>query len=170
MPAQSERFAIPGNAGLDAAGRAARTAAVYDPFRTALSATLDARPERPLLITLHSFTPIYHGKPRAVEFGVLHDADDRAARILLDLAGEMTPLNCAMNQPYSATDGVTHTLRSQGQSRGLSSVMLEIRNDLIDTPAGVHRIAALLAPVLARTIAAASALPALPDATAGGAA
>jgi predicted N-formylglutamate amidohydrolase len=152
-PAQSERFAIPGNAGLTVAARARRVAEVYQPFTAALAATLDRHPGQPALITLHSFTPVYHGRRRTVELGVLHDADDRLARAVLGLARERTPLITEMNQPYSASDGVTHTLRTHAGPRGLANVMIELRNDLIDTPEGVARIAALLAPVLRRAIA-----------------
>lgn len=152
-PAQSERFAIPGNAGLDAADRHRRVAEVYRPFADAVAATLERHPGRPALITVHSFTPVYNGLARAVEMGVLHDADDRLARALLMLAREQTPLRCEMNQPYSAGDGVTHTLRTHAGARGLANVMIEMRNDLIDTPEGVARVAALLAPVLRQAMA-----------------
>ena len=33
----------------------------------------------PIVVTVHSFTPIYDGQRRAVEIGVLHDTDDRLA-------------------------------------------------------------------------------------------
>ena len=30
---------------------------------------------KPVVVTIHSFTPVYFGKPREVEFGIIHDAD-----------------------------------------------------------------------------------------------
>lgn len=147
-PAQSERFAIPGNAALSDNQKAARADAVYYPFRGLLGQVLDRHPVSPVLITIHSFTPVFHGKPRAVELGILHDSDDRMAQALLSAAQRRTNLNSALNQPYSATDGVTHTLCDQATRRGLANVMIEVRNDLIDGPAGATRIAGLLAPIL----------------------
>jgi predicted N-formylglutamate amidohydrolase len=152
-PAQSERFAIPGNAGISAEDKARRVAEVYLPFADAVSTTLDRHPGRPALITLHSFTPVYNGQRRDVELGILHDADDRLAQAVLRLARDRTPLRSEMNQPYSASDGVTHTLRTHAGPRGLVNVMIEVRNDLIDSPEGVARIAALLAPVLRQAMA-----------------
>lgn len=151
MPAQSEVFAIPGNTGLSDTERTRRTRDVYHPFRQLLSETLDARPGPTVLITIHSFTPVYQGRTRDVELGILHDSDDRAARILLRAVRD-SGLRAALNEPYSATDGVTHTLREHAIARGLPNVMIEVKNDLIDTPAGVNRLAGLLAPMLAATI------------------
>lgn len=151
MPKVSEVFVVPGNQGLTDEQRAQRVRDVYQPFRSALAQTLDARPRPPVLITIHSFTPVYNGKTRSVELGILHDSDDRAARIMLDHAASCG-LKVALNEPYSPVDGVTHTLREHGISRGLPNLMIEIRNDLVDTPAGVNRIVGKLAPVLAATI------------------
>ncbi|MCE8555273.1 N-formylglutamate amidohydrolase [Ruegeria pomeroyi] len=151
MPAQSEIYTIPGNAELSPAQRTQRADAVYHPFRQLLSATLDTRPAPLVLITLHSFTPVYQGRTRSVELGILHDSDDRAARLLLT-AAQGSGLKAALNEPYSATDGVTHTLREHAIARGLPNVMIEVRNDLIDTPSGVNRITGLLAPMLAGMI------------------
>ena len=50
---------------------------------------------------------------------------------------------------WTTVDGVTHTLREHAIARGLPNVMIEVRNDLIDTPSGVNRITGLLAPMLA---------------------
>ncbi len=151
IPPKSERFDVPGNENLSNARRTARVAEVYEPFRDLLSRTLDTCPAPPVLITIHSFTPIYRGQPRTVELGILHDSDDRAAQLLLE-AAHGSGLDTALNEPYSATDGVTHTLREHGLKRGLPNVMIEVRNDLINTPAGVNRISGLLAPMLAQVV------------------
>jgi predicted N-formylglutamate amidohydrolase len=151
IPAQSERFTIPGNANLTDDQRAARVSDVYLPFHDTLKQALETRSVPPVLITMHSFTPVYKGQTRAVELGILHDSDDRAAQALL-AAAQDSGLNTALNEPYSVTDGVTHTLREHGLNRGLPNVMIEVRNDLIDTPTGVNRMAGLLSPMLGQVI------------------
>ncbi|MDP5216530.1 N-formylglutamate amidohydrolase [Ruegeria sp. 2205SS24-7] len=150
--ARSERFEIPGNQGLSAAHHAQRVRDVYAPFRDLLADAVAGRNDPPLMITIHSFTPVYNGIHRDIDLGILHDTDNRAARALL---GKVSPcgLRVALNQPYSARDGVTHTLREHGVRNGLHNVMLEVRNDLIDTPTGVNRIAGLLSPMLAELVA-----------------
>jgi predicted N-formylglutamate amidohydrolase len=160
MPAQSEVHDIPGNTGLSTDARAARTAAVYGPFHAGLHAEIARRIAlgfAPVMVTVHSFTPVYFGVRRDVEFGVIHDADDRFARAIVAAAQARTGLVAALNAPYSAADDVTHTLRLQATPYGLPNAMLEIRNDLIATPAAEDAMAELLAPVLSAALAAASA-------------
>ncbi len=155
MPVRSEVHDIPGNAALAPAERAARTAALYLPFHDGLHALLMDRVARglhPALVTIHSFTPVYFGQPRAVEFGIIHDADDSLPRAILDVARARTSLRTAMNEPYSARDDVTHTLRLQATPYALPNAMLEVRNDLIATPAAEAAMADTLAPVLAAAL------------------
>lgn len=156
MPARSETYDIPGNAAITPAERLARTQAVYLPFHAGLQGLIAERMalgRRPAVITVHSFTPVWHGQPRAVEFGVIHDACDRLAQAILQQAQAQTGLQCALNAPYSAADDVTHTLRLQATPHGLRNAMLEIRNDLITTPAQQAAMADTLAPVIAAALA-----------------
>jgi predicted N-formylglutamate amidohydrolase len=151
MPARSEIHDIPGNKLISAAERVARTAAVYVPFHNDLRGLIANRIALglcPVIVTIHSFTRLYHGQSRAVEFGVIHDADDHLARAILAAAKAKTQLRADLNAPYSAADDVTHTLRIQATPYGLPNAMLEIRNDLIASPEAEQRMADLLAPVL----------------------
>jgi len=153
MPAQSEQIAVPGNAGLSAAQRADRVTRFYGPFRAALAAQI-ARTKAPVIVTIHSFTPVYEGVPRAVEIGVLHDTDARLADALLESVPPQMG-DVQRNAPYGPQDGVTHTLKEHAIRAGHLNVMLEIRNDLIacaDTQAAMgDRIADWLVAAFART-------------------
>ncbi len=131
MPIRSEQFDIPGNVGLTNAQKADRVTTVYEPFRSLLAETITTSPTPPVLVTIHSFTPVYMGKPRAVEIGILHDSDTRLADAMLDLAPTHTELNTQRNDPYGPDDGVTHTLKLHALPNGLLNVMIEVRNDLI---------------------------------------
>jgi predicted N-formylglutamate amidohydrolase len=142
IPARSEVIDIPGNANLSDANRTARVTKVYEPFRDLLSKTLDRFTTPPTLVTIHSFTPIWHGTPRAVELGLLHDSDDRLAQAMLAAAPD--GVDTRLNAPYSVTDGVTHTLREHAIARGLQNVMIEVRNDLISDATGVARFGDIL--------------------------
>lgn len=151
MPVRSEIHDIPGNASISAAERLARTEAVYLPWATGLHGLIARRIAlglRPVIVTIHSFTPIYHGKPRRVEFGVIHDADPHLSVAILNAAHKLTGLQAELNAPYSAADDVTHTLRVQATPYGLPNAMLEIRNDLIAAPEAVDAMTDQLAAVL----------------------
>ena len=149
VPSLVERIAVPGNDGLDATAREARAAEVYHPFHAALARVLDAAGPGTALVTVHSFTPRWHGVPRTTEIGVLHDADPALAEAMLAAAptGADAP-KVDLNAPYSAADGVTHLPSVQGTARGLPTVMLEVRSDLIADAAGVTRIGGALAAML----------------------
>lgn len=134
MPNASEIYPIPGNQLIDAAEREARTKALYVPFHRRIGDLLRNRAARGIasvIVTIHSFTPVYDGHRRDVELGILHDADDRFASRMLAAAGEAPLYNTQRNQPYGPADGVTHTLQLHGLANQLQNVMIEVRNDLI---------------------------------------
>ena len=131
VPERSEVHDIPGNAGLSQTALDARAAKVYHPFHSALNQILDARPTMAILVTVHSFTPVYRGVRRDVELGILHDSDSRLADAMLDGFAGRGDLVVERNKPYGPEDGVTHTLRRHALPRGLLNVMIEIRNDLL---------------------------------------
>lgn len=156
MPARSEIHEIPGNAAIAPEERLARTQALYLPFHAQLRACLATRlalGERPILVTVHSFTPVWHGTPRAVELGIIHDADPSLAQAVLAEARAQTTLDSQINAPYSAADEVTHTLALQATPLGLKNVMLELRNDLIADAAAQAAMAERLSAVLAAAVA-----------------
>jgi len=149
MPERSEVFDIPGNQNLTEAEKAARVATVYEPFRTLLAETIATSPTPPVLVTIHSFTPVYLGKQRDVEIGILHDSDTRLADAMLDLAPKHTELNARRNDPYGPEDGVTHTLKLHALPNGLMNVMIEVRNDLIATADQQRAVGKMLAELIA---------------------
>ena len=150
VPAKSEIHPVPGNTTLSETDRQARADLIYHPFCAAIDAAMDAA-QPTALITVHSFTPVYFGKPRAVEIGVLHDTDARLADALLDALTD-TPYRVERNQPYGPADGVTHSLKRHALSRGIPNVMLEIRNDLLADETNAADIAARLATALSKAL------------------
>lgn len=157
MPETSEIYEIPGNRNLSPADREARTAALYRPFHArieALIAERRARGQATVIATMHSYTPVYMGKPRAVEIGILHDADSRLADAMLAAVPAGTAYDIRRNEPYGPADGVTHTLILHGVSNGLMNVMIEVRNDLIADGESQRVMAAFLAGLLGESLGA----------------
>ncbi|UWQ38165.1 N-formylglutamate amidohydrolase [Leisingera aquaemixtae] len=156
MPEKSELVAVPGNFGLSEAERQERADTVYVPFCTTVTEVIEARKKAGLqtvLVTMHSFTPVYFGKQRDVEIGILHDADSRLADAMLAEAPALPHRRVERNEPYGPADGVTHSLKLHGLAHGLANVMIEIRNDLVATPdqeeAMAQEMLTLLRPALA---------------------
>jgi predicted N-formylglutamate amidohydrolase len=151
MPERSEIHDIAGNVDLNGAARNERVEQVYAPFRDTLAKVItDQRPA--LMVTVHSFTPVYRGTPRAVELGILHGSDVRFAQAMLHDTPKDLACDVRLNEPYAAADGVAHTLDLHGAKNGMLNVMLEIRNDLIATPDAQQSWADRLAPWLMGTL------------------
>ncbi|WP_375262812.1 N-formylglutamate amidohydrolase [Palleronia sp.] len=150
IPERSEIFDIPGNLSLHDAARMDRFTRVHEPFHAALAETCSQQEERagrPIaLVTVHSFTPVYLGAPRNVEIGFLHDTDPELAEAALAAEQARGTWRTELNAPYSAADGVTHTLARHAARR--PAVMIEIRNDLIADDDAGYRMAQHLANTL----------------------
>jgi len=144
IPEKSEIFDIPGNAGLSNVEIHNRIDQYYTPFYDQVRNSRNAIGGSAVIVTIHSFTPVYHGEKRDVEIGILHDVDARLADAILQSAKPDSELDIRRNEPYSASDGVTHTLKVHGVEPGLLNVMIEIRNDLITTPKECQKMAEML--------------------------
>ncbi len=155
MPEVSEIYDIPGNRQLDSEERRARTDALYLPFHQRIRDLLSRRTAlgmASVIVTIHSFTPIYNGQYREVELGILHDTDDRLANRMLALAGDASLYRTERNQPYGPQHGVTHTLQLHGVSNQLKNVMIEVRNDLIVDDVGQGVMADYLTGLIQRSL------------------
>lgn len=153
----SEIFRIPGNENLTDEERSLRTSSLYLPFQGRIRQDLEARRaqgRQSVLVTVHSFTPVYFGKPRSVEIGILHDRDRRLADAMLEAAAASSLYRVERNEPYGPADGVTHTLELHAMPAGMLNVMIEIRNDLITDEAGQGRAAQFLSDLLRQALAA----------------
>ncbi|MDI7863742.1 N-formylglutamate amidohydrolase [Rhizobiaceae bacterium n13] len=156
IPEFSEIYTVPGNAGLTQSQRDARTNGLYIPFHARIAAIIAerrAQGRRTVLVTIHSFTPVYNGHTRSVEIGILHDSDTRLADRLLAAASDTDAYRFGRNQPYGPADGVTHTLKLHALGNGLLNVMIEVRNDLISDETGQEVMADLLAGLLQEGLA-----------------
>ena len=152
---RSENDDVPGNLDLSEDQRQQRVATVYQPFSDQLSSLLDHRLERSTdcsLVTIHSFTPIMHGKSRSVQIGVLHDSDSRFSDLILESVTDHPEYHIERNQPYGPDDDVTHTLTKHAIPRRLDNVMLEVRNDLLKDDSSVSTIAELLFGILSKAL------------------
>ncbi|HEX4197890.1 MAG TPA: N-formylglutamate amidohydrolase [Caulobacteraceae bacterium] len=148
VPEISDGQSIPGNLHLNPADRAARRDEIYAPYQAAISAALDQRDGRPtLLVSLHSFTPVFQGFARPWRFGVLHRNDSGLSRRALAWLRAAFGEAAGDNQPY-AMDGIDNTIPLHADARGLDYLELEMRQDLVADAAGQDEVAAVVARLL----------------------
>ena len=149
----SDGSVIPGNASVDASEIQKRIARYHEPYHHAIAdeiQTIHARGATPTLISLHSFTPIWKGKPRPWHIGVLFDRDDRLAKPFAEAArADGFVVGC--NEPYSG-ELENDCMYRHGTSNGLPHVLIEIRQDLVATASAARALAGRLKPVIASAL------------------
>lgn len=156
IPPVSDLTPVPGNEGLSDTARAARMAALFTPYHAEIDRQIDrlrtAAGVDPVLVSIHSFTPVMDGLARPWQIGILWNEDARLPLPLLDHLRRDETLTVGDNEPYSAREGFGHTLDTHGDGRGLANALIEIRQDLIDTEHGAvdwaERVKAALDAVL----------------------
>jgi predicted N-formylglutamate amidohydrolase len=154
---RSERSVVPGNVGLSPLEAELRAQAIFWPYQQRLQAELEQRlrlGKPTVLVTLHSFTPVFMDQARAVQIGVLYGRDKRLGHALLALLRAQGDLCIGDNEPYAVSDDGDYTLLVHGEGRGIPHVELEIRQDMIADDAGQQRVANRLAPLLSQVTSA----------------
>ena len=154
----SDGALIPGNARIDHLEIERRRRLYWAPYRAAIEASVEAMlaaGEPPAILSIHSFTPNWRGAPRPWKVGVLWDRDPRLPEPLIRaLAAEkdLAAAEVGDNEPY---DGALlgDTIHAVATARGLSNVLIEVRQDLIADRRGAEawadRLARILAPLIA---------------------
>ena len=147
----SDGSEIPGNLRLDDEARTARALEIFAPYHARMTQELDRRAAQSLpsvLVSMHSFTPVFAGFVRPWHAGVLYHRDARLAHALLAALRAEPDLVVGDNQPYAVSDGSDFAVPVHGEQRGLLHVELEIRQDLIADAAGQEAWAERLARLL----------------------
>lgn len=155
IPAISDGLVIPGNRDLTPAQAAARAECFFRPYHDAIEAALaakDARGVTPALVSIHSFTPVFKSFKRPWQIGILWNRDPRIAEPLMAALAADPAITLGDNQPYSARDNFGHSVEHHAEPQGRPHVLIEIRQDLIDTHHGAEawagRLGAALASIL----------------------
>jgi predicted N-formylglutamate amidohydrolase len=148
---ESDGTAVAGNKNISAQDAAARAREIFAPYHGTIVRHLDARKaaQRPaILISLHSFTPVYSGIARPWQAGVLYNRYRALADALRAELSAPDDLIVGDNEPYTVDDETDYTIPVHGEARGIVHVAIEIRQDLIGDEAGQEYWAARLAEVL----------------------
>ncbi len=136
---RSELTDIPGNRNLDEASRSMRAREIFHPYHARIIDELDRRSRdnrSTILVSVHSFTPIYLGKSRPWHIGMLYGRDSRIAKFLLQKIRDEGEWNVGDNEPYAVTPITDYAIPVHGEGRGLPNIGLEIRQDLIADESG----------------------------------
>ena len=150
----SDGAAVPGNREVDEAERQRRIERFHAPYHRAVADTVRAVQGQgmvPLIVSIHSFTPVWRGSPRPWHVGILWDRDEAVATAMIRGFAAQGDLVVGDNEPYhGALEG--DTLNTHGTRPGLPHALIEVRQDLIATKTGVdewvERVARVIEPIM----------------------
>src|SRR5829696_5210132 len=151
IPRISEATTISGNEGISREAAEMRRAQIFDPYHRRIGEIIDQRGSVAMptvLVSLHSFTPVYAGIARPWHIGTLYHRDTHLPPLLLQLLRAEGDLVVGDNEPYAVSDDTDYTIPVHGEARGLMNTGIEIRQDLIGDPAGEKAWAERLARIL----------------------
>lgn len=107
-------------------------------FHSGYHAVVDqqlARTPRAMILSIHTFTPIYEaGPPRPMEIGVLFDRDESLALQIADALHHEGGWKVALNEPYSGRNGLMYAPDRHAMHHGRPAVEFEIRQDIANDP------------------------------------
>jgi predicted N-formylglutamate amidohydrolase len=153
IPAISEATAIPGNEALAPEAAAIRRREIFDPYHRRIDDIIDARQHRgqpTVLVSLHSFSPVYAGVARPWHIGTLYHRDRTLPPLMLQHLRAEGDIVVGDNEPYAVSDQTDYTIPVHGEMRSLISTGIEIRQDLIGDQAGQQQWADRLARILGK--------------------
>jgi predicted N-formylglutamate amidohydrolase len=132
---------------LDDAGRRERIERFSRPYHSAVDEEVGAS-RAPIVLAMHTFTPLYEGTPRTLEIGVLFDdAEPLAERVLEAL--RRRGLRAEPNEPYSGKEGLMYAVDRHARAHRRQALELEVRQDLAVDPAFRADLVALLCELFA---------------------
>ena len=143
----SDGSVVPGNARLDNDERANRISRYYRPYHDAIARMIDkalAAGTVPAILSVHSFTAHWRGYARPWHAGILWDRDPRLAVPLIEALRREPDLVIGDNEPYSG-QLKGDCLYRHGTRRGLAHALVEVRQDLLGSEAGISEWAERLA-------------------------
>ena len=134
IPKISEGKIIKGNVNIsiseDDIERSKRIDRFYLPYHKQINSFINKSLDNgriPKILSIHSFTPIWKGKKREIDVGILWDKDDRLSKIFLN---SLKNIKLGDNKPYNGRLK-NDTLYKHATSHGIPHVLIELRQDLL---------------------------------------
>lgn len=147
----SDGISIPGNLALNAEQKALRVQSFFAPYHGAIARRLDefqAGGTVPVLISVHTCTPVFAQFVRPWHIGVMWDKDPRIAVPMMENLRKVEDVCFGDNEPYSGRHSHDFTIDHHAEHAGLPHVGIEVRQDLVRDSAGARKWAGVLAAAL----------------------
>ena len=103
-----------------------------------------------MIISLHSFNPIFKGKKRFLKYGILSNEDRRLSDLILNELKKGKKI-VGDNEPYKGSL-IGDTLYKHALKRGIHHSLIEIRNDLLSNVKKIDQVSNLMYRVINNSI------------------
>ena len=149
ISAISDRKLIIGNKNITKQERINRINNMYRPYHEKIKKKILEKKIN-VIVSLHSFNPIFKGKKRKLKYGILSNQDRRLSDLLLN---ELKKKNNIVgdNEPYKGSL-IGDTLNKHALNRGLHHSLIEIRNDLLSDVKKIEQVSNLLYRIINKSI------------------
>ena len=149
IPEIVDRKIIPGNIGLSKSEVRSRVKEIYNEYHHEINRTIKNEKVK-VILSLHSFNPIFKNKKRLLKFGILSNEDKNLSRIIIDQL-RLQKLNVGDNKPYKG-DLIGDSMYRHGLRNKLPHALIEVRNDLLSNPTKIKRVSKLLHKTIVKSL------------------
>ena len=149
IPEIVDRKIIPGNIGLSKYEVKLRIKKIYDKYHHEIDRTIKNEKVK-VILSLHSFNPIFKRKKRFIEFGILSNKDKKLSSIVIDQL-RLQKLNVGDNKPYKG-NLIGDSMYRHGLRNKLLHVLIEVRNDLLSNTTKIKRVSKLLHKTIVKSL------------------
>ena len=149
IPEIVDRKIIPGNIGLSKSEIRFRVKEIYDKYHREIDQTIKKEKVN-IILSIHSFNPIFKNKKRLLEFGILSNEDKNLSSIIIDQL-RLQKLNVGDNKPYKG-NLIGDSMYKHGLRNNLSHALIEVRNDLLSNPSKIKRVSRLLHKTITKSL------------------
>ncbi len=151
----AEGLRLPWNARLGVREIERRILAIHAPYHAEVDRLIlrrVVRGVRPLVLAVHTFTPLLDGERRDFDLGVLYRDHTTQALRLGRRCAELG-LTVRYNQPYSGIAGLMYAAERHGLHHGLPCLELELNQGLFERRGAAARLGRLLARAIGELLA-----------------
>ena len=124
------------NKGIDAAETERRVIEHHAPYHSEIDRLIIrrlVRGIRPLLFAVHTFTPVFDGRRRGFDIGILYE-HQRGLAHFLGRSLQERGFTVRYNQPYSGMAGMMYSVDRHGKHHRLACLEIEVNHDLFRRP------------------------------------
>ena len=149
IPVIVDRKIISGNIGLSKSEVRLRVKKIYNKYHNEIDRVIK-REKVKVILSLHSFNPIFKNKKRLLEFGILSNEDKNLSSIIIDQL-KLLKLNVGDNKPYKG-NLIGDSLYRHGLRNKLPHALIEVRNDLLSNPTKIKEVSSLLHKTIVKSL------------------